>query len=82
MQRFMDRLTSFLERRRRLMLGVWVALLLVSLPFAIKQTEHLTAGGFSNFRFGGRASSGRSSIVPLSHACQSGGTRLPSLGPL
>jgi len=47
MQRFMDRLTSFLERRRRLVLGVWVALLLVSLPFAMKQTEYLTAGGFS-----------------------------------
>ncbi len=47
MQRFMDRLTSFLERRRRLVLGAWVALLLVSLPFAMKQTEHLTAGGFS-----------------------------------
>ena len=47
MQRFMDRLTSFLERRRRLVLIGWVALLLVSLPFAMKQTEHLTAGGFS-----------------------------------
>jgi uncharacterized membrane protein YdfJ with MMPL/SSD domain len=47
MQRFMDRLTSFLERRRKLVLGIWVALLLVSLPFAMKQTEYLTAGGFS-----------------------------------
>jgi uncharacterized membrane protein YdfJ with MMPL/SSD domain len=47
MQRFMDRLTSFLERRRRLVLGAWIALLLVSLPFAMKQTEHLTSGGFS-----------------------------------
>jgi uncharacterized membrane protein YdfJ with MMPL/SSD domain len=47
MQRFMDRLSSFLEHRRRLVLGAWVALLLVSLPFAIKQTEHLTSGGFS-----------------------------------
>jgi len=47
MQRFMDRLTSFLERRRRLVLGAWIALLLVSLPFAMKQTEHLTAGGFT-----------------------------------
>jgi uncharacterized membrane protein YdfJ with MMPL/SSD domain len=47
MQRFMDRLSSFLERRRRLVLGAWVVLLLVSLPFAVKQTEHLTSGGFS-----------------------------------
>ncbi|HEX2161001.1 MAG TPA: MMPL family transporter [Thermoleophilaceae bacterium] len=29
------------------MLGAWVALLLVSLPFAMKQTEHLTSGGFT-----------------------------------
>ncbi|HEX2071596.1 MAG TPA: MMPL family transporter [Thermoleophilaceae bacterium] len=43
----MDRLSSFLERRRRLVLGAWVALLLVSLPFAMKQTEHLTSGGFT-----------------------------------
>jgi uncharacterized membrane protein YdfJ with MMPL/SSD domain len=47
MQQSMDRLTSFLERRRRLVLGAWIALLLVSLPFATKQTEHLTSGGFS-----------------------------------
>jgi uncharacterized membrane protein YdfJ with MMPL/SSD domain len=47
MQGFMDRLSSFLERRRRLVLGAWVVLLLVSLPFAMKQTEHLTAGGFT-----------------------------------
>jgi RND superfamily putative drug exporter len=47
MQRLMDRLSSFLERRRRLVLVAWVGLLLVSLPFAVKQTEHLTSGGFS-----------------------------------
>ena len=42
----MDRLANFLERRRLLVLGAWVALLLVAAPFAAKQTEHLTAGGF------------------------------------
>jgi RND superfamily putative drug exporter len=47
MQRFMDRLSSFLERRRRVVLGVWIVLLLAALPFAMKQTEHLTSGGFS-----------------------------------
>jgi uncharacterized membrane protein YdfJ with MMPL/SSD domain len=47
MQQFMDRLTGFLERRRRLVLAVWVVLLIASLPFAMKQTEHLTSGGFS-----------------------------------
>jgi uncharacterized membrane protein YdfJ with MMPL/SSD domain len=43
----MDRLANFLERRRLLVLGVWVALLLVAAPFAAKQTDHLTSGGFS-----------------------------------
>jgi RND superfamily putative drug exporter len=47
MQQVMDRLTSFLERRRWLVLGAWIALLVASLPFAMKQTEHLTSGGFS-----------------------------------
>ena len=47
MQTFMDRLGRFLERRRWLVVGTWVALLLVSLPFAARQTEHLTSGGFA-----------------------------------
>ena len=42
----MDRLAGFLERRRWLVLGVWIVLLLAALPFAAKQTEHLTSGGF------------------------------------
>jgi len=47
MQQAMDRLTSFLERRRRLVLAAWVVLLLASLPFMARQTEHLTSGGFT-----------------------------------
>ena len=47
MQAAMDRLTSFLERRRWLVVGVWIALLAAALPFAMRQTEHLTSGGFS-----------------------------------
>jgi uncharacterized membrane protein YdfJ with MMPL/SSD domain len=47
MQQVMDRLSAFLERRRWLVLGAWIVLLVVSLPFAMKQTEHLTSGGFS-----------------------------------
>ena len=47
MQAAMDTLTAFLERRRWLVLGVWVALLLAALPFAAKQTDHLTSGGFA-----------------------------------
>jgi uncharacterized membrane protein YdfJ with MMPL/SSD domain len=42
----MDRLARFVERRRLLVLGVWVAVLLAAVPFASRQTEHLTGGGF------------------------------------
>ena len=42
----MDRLERFVTRRRRLVLGVWVVVLLASLPFAARQTENLTSGGF------------------------------------
>ncbi|KKK86725.1 hypothetical protein LCGC14_2760380, partial [marine sediment metagenome] len=47
MQQAMDRLASFLERRRWFVLGVWIVLLVGSLPFTMRQTEHLTSGGFS-----------------------------------
>ena len=47
MQAAMDRLEGFLERRRFLVVGVWVLLLLAALPFAAKQTDHLTSGGFA-----------------------------------
>ena len=46
MQAAMDRLGSFISRRRKLVLGVWIALLVVSLPFFAMQGKHLTAGGF------------------------------------
>ena len=42
----MDRLSGFVRRRRRLVLGVWIVLLLASVPFASRQTENLTGGGF------------------------------------
>jgi RND superfamily putative drug exporter len=47
MQRAADTLTSFLERRRWLVLAAWALLLVASLPFTMRQTEHLTSGGFS-----------------------------------
>ena len=47
MQAAMDRLTAILERRRWLILGAWVVLLVAAAPFAAKQTEHLTSGGFT-----------------------------------
>ncbi|MGN6201151.1 MAG: MMPL family transporter, partial [Solirubrobacterales bacterium] len=42
----MNRLAQFLGRRRRLVVAAWVLIVLAALPFAAKQTEHLTGGGF------------------------------------
>jgi uncharacterized membrane protein YdfJ with MMPL/SSD domain len=42
----MNRLAAFLGRRRRWVVAAWVAILLCALPFAAKQTDHLTGGGF------------------------------------
>src|SRR3954466_1071162 len=46
MQRAMDRLGGFLERRRWWVAGAWLLLLVAAAPFAARQTDHLTAGGF------------------------------------
>jgi uncharacterized membrane protein YdfJ with MMPL/SSD domain len=42
----MIRMAGFLARRRRLVVGVWVLIVVASLPLAARQTEHLTGGGF------------------------------------
>jgi uncharacterized membrane protein YdfJ with MMPL/SSD domain len=42
----MKRLAAVLGRRRRWVLAAWVAIVVLALPFAAKQTEHLTGGGF------------------------------------
>jgi uncharacterized membrane protein YdfJ with MMPL/SSD domain len=42
----MNRLAGVLGRRRRWVLGAWVVVVLCALPFAARQTEHLTGGGF------------------------------------
>ena len=42
----MNRLAAVLGRRRRWVVGAWVAILICALPFAAKQTDHLTGGGF------------------------------------
>ena len=47
MQAAMDRLGGWTHRRRRLVLAVWLALLVAAVPFASRQTEHLTSGGFA-----------------------------------
>ena len=46
MQATMDRLERFVSRRRRVVLGLWLALLIVSAPLAARQTSSLTGGGF------------------------------------
>jgi uncharacterized membrane protein YdfJ with MMPL/SSD domain len=42
----MSKLAGFLGRRRRWVLAGWVAVLVLALPFASHQTDHLTGGGF------------------------------------
>src|SRR3954447_13100574 len=42
----MNRLAQFLGRRRPWVVAAWVLIVLLALPFASKQTEHLTGGGF------------------------------------
>ena len=46
MQAAMSRLSAFVRRRRKLVFAAWVVLLLASSPFASRQTENLTSGGF------------------------------------
>src|SRR5215207_2352103 len=42
----MRSLAQVLGRRRRWVVGGWVPIVLLALPFASKQTDHLTGGGF------------------------------------
>ena len=46
MQTVMLRLDALIRRRRRLFLVAWALVLLAALPFAARQSEHLTGGGF------------------------------------
>jgi uncharacterized membrane protein YdfJ with MMPL/SSD domain len=46
MQTSMLRLDSFLRRHRRAVLVAWVAILLAAVPFAARQSEDLSSGGF------------------------------------
>src|ERR1700712_1375690 len=46
MQAAMDRLDGFTRRHGRLVAAAWLVLLLAAIPFAARQTEHLTSGGF------------------------------------
>jgi uncharacterized membrane protein YdfJ with MMPL/SSD domain len=46
MQSAMNRLSAFVRTRRKLVFVAWIVVLLVSIPFASRQTENLTGGGF------------------------------------
>src|SRR5262245_24623194 len=46
MRELMTRLSSFLRRHRRSVVIAWAVVLVLALPFASRQTEHLTGGGF------------------------------------
>jgi uncharacterized membrane protein YdfJ with MMPL/SSD domain len=46
MQSAMSRLSVFVRGHRKLVFVGWIVLLLVSIPFASRQTENLTGGGF------------------------------------
>jgi RND superfamily putative drug exporter len=46
MREFMVKLAGVLGRRRRWVLAGWVVVVLLALPLASRQTEHLTGGGF------------------------------------
>ena len=46
MRGLMNKLAGFLGRRRRWVLAAWLVIVVAALPFAAKQTDHLTGGGF------------------------------------
>ena len=46
MQTLMLRLDGFVRRRRRWVLAAWLGLLLAAAPFAARQSENLSGGGF------------------------------------
>jgi RND superfamily putative drug exporter len=46
MRDFMFKLAGFLGRRRRWVVAAWVVVLVLALPIASHQTDHLTGGGF------------------------------------
>jgi uncharacterized membrane protein YdfJ with MMPL/SSD domain len=46
MQRRMLRLDAFLRRHRAVVVGLWLVALVAAVPFAARQSDHLTGGGF------------------------------------
>jgi uncharacterized membrane protein YdfJ with MMPL/SSD domain len=46
-QNLMLKLDRWLRRRRTLVLGVWIVLVIAAAPLAAKQSEHLSGGGYA-----------------------------------
>src|SRR3954452_19271250 len=46
MRESMVKLAGFLGRRRRWVVAAWIGVLVLALPIASHQTDHLTGGGF------------------------------------
>ena len=46
MQSAIDRLTAAIERRRTIVIVLWLVVLSAAIPFAMRQTDNLTSGGF------------------------------------
>jgi uncharacterized membrane protein YdfJ with MMPL/SSD domain len=68
MQAAMDRLERVIARRRRLVLGVWIGLLILALPFASQQTKNLTGGGFENTGSGSQLAADALKDIPGAQA--------------
>ncbi len=47
MQTFMLKLDRWLSCHRRAVIGVWLVLVLAAVPFAARQSEHLSGGGYT-----------------------------------
>jgi uncharacterized membrane protein YdfJ with MMPL/SSD domain len=47
MQTFMLKLDHWLRRHRTAVIGTWLVLVLAAVPFAAKQSEHLSGGGYT-----------------------------------
>jgi uncharacterized membrane protein YdfJ with MMPL/SSD domain len=46
MQSFMLRLDALVSRRRRIVLAVWALVVVIAVPLAARQADHLSGGGF------------------------------------
>jgi uncharacterized membrane protein YdfJ with MMPL/SSD domain len=46
-QALMIRLDALARRRHRVVIGIWLAIVAVALPFAMRQSNHLSSGGFA-----------------------------------